>query len=56
MIKNFEELLKKAKEKKGIVVGVPAPEDLSSINTIIKSKITTGFLILIFSRELGFNI
>ncbi len=38
MIKNFEELLKKAKEKKGIVVGVPAPEDLSSINTIIKSK------------------
>lgn len=38
MIKNFEELLKKAKEKKGVVVGVPAPEDVISINTIIKSK------------------
>ena len=38
MIKDFEELLKKAKEKKGVVVGVPAPEDVISINTIIKSK------------------
>lgn len=38
MIKNFEELLTKAKEKKRVVVGVPAPEDVISINTIIKSK------------------
>jgi len=38
MIKDFEELLTKAKEKKGVVVGVPSPEDVISINTIIKSK------------------
>lgn len=38
MIKNFEELLIEAKKKKGVVVGVPAPEDENSIKTVIKAK------------------
>jgi phosphate butyryltransferase len=38
MIRNFKQLLEAAKEKKGVVVGVPSPEDLSSVKTIIKAK------------------
>jgi len=38
MICNFSQLIEEAKKKKGIVVGVPAPEDLSSIKTIINAK------------------
>ena len=38
MIKNFEELLINAKKKKGMVVGVPVPENLNSILTIINAK------------------
>ncbi|MCP5104569.1 MAG: bifunctional enoyl-CoA hydratase/phosphate acetyltransferase [bacterium] len=38
MIRNLEQLMGAAKEKKGIVVGVPSPGDLSSIKTIIKAK------------------
>lgn len=38
MIRTFDELLKTAGEKEGIVIGVPAPEDESSIKTIIKAK------------------
>ncbi len=38
MITTFEQLLQEAGKKDGIVVGVPAPEDSSSINTIIQAK------------------
>jgi phosphate butyryltransferase len=40
MILDFEQLKAKAKTKQGIVVGVPAPEDESSIKTIIEAKHT----------------
>jgi len=38
MICNFQQLIREAKKKKGVVVGVPSPEDLSSIKTIIQAK------------------
>ena len=38
MILNFSQLIEKAKQKKGIVVGVPSPEDLSSIKTVINAR------------------
>ncbi len=38
MIHNLEELLKEAKHKTGIVVGVPSPEDSSSIKTVINAR------------------
>jgi phosphate butyryltransferase len=38
MILNFKQLMEAAKHKKGVVVGVPSPEDLISIKTIIKAK------------------
>lgn len=38
MIKNFEDLLINAKEKDGMVVGVPVPENLNSILTVINAK------------------
>ncbi len=38
MIKNFTDLLANAKKKEGMVIGVPVPENLNSILTVIKSK------------------
>lgn len=38
MIRTFDELKTAAKAKQGIVVGVPSPEDESSIKTIINAK------------------
>ena len=38
MITTFEQLLQEAGKKDGIVVGVPAPEDSSSIETVIQAK------------------
>lgn len=38
MIRNFEQLLQEAKKKKGAVVGVPSPEDLTSIKTVINAR------------------
>ncbi len=38
MIKNFKDLIKNAKKKKGMVIGVPVPENLNSILTIINAK------------------
>jgi phosphate butyryltransferase len=38
MILNFKQLMEAARHKKGVVVGVPSPEDLSSIKTIVKAK------------------
>ncbi len=38
MIIDFNGLLSEAKKVKGVVVGVPAPEDLSSIKTVISAK------------------
>jgi phosphate butyryltransferase len=37
MILNFKQLKEKAKTREGIVVGVPAPEDESSVKTIINA-------------------
>lgn len=37
MIRNFAHLMDEAKKRKGIVVGVPAPEDASSVKTIVKA-------------------
>ena len=38
MICNFKQLMEEAKKKEGIVVGVPSPEDESSIKTIINAR------------------
>lgn len=38
MIRNFAQLIDEAKKKKGVVVGVPSPEDSSSIKTVINAK------------------
>lgn len=38
MICNFSQLMDEAKKKKGIVVGVPAPEDDCSIKTVINAR------------------
>lgn len=38
MIHSFKDLVQKAQEKKGIVVGVPAPEDDTSILTVLQAK------------------
>ena len=38
MIKNFKDLIANAKGKKGSVIGVPVPENLNSILTIINAK------------------
>ncbi len=38
MIKNFDDLVFEAKKKKGMVVGVPVPENLNSILTVINAK------------------
>jgi len=38
VICNFNQLIEEAKKKKGITVGVPAPEDVSSIRTVIKAR------------------
>jgi phosphate butyryltransferase len=38
MIKSFERLLFEAKKTKGIVVGVPYPHDLHSIQTVIQAR------------------
>ncbi|MCP4220963.1 MAG: phosphate butyryltransferase [bacterium] len=38
MIRNLKQLVDEAKKKKGIVVGVPAPEDVNSIKTILRAK------------------
>lgn len=38
MIKNFKDLLKRAEKIDNVIVGVPAPEDLSSIRTVINAK------------------
>lgn len=38
MIKNFDQLIHEAQKRTGIVVGVPAPDDLSSIKTVINAK------------------
>ncbi len=40
MITTFDQLLQEAGKNAGIVVGVPAPEDSSSINTILQAKKT----------------
>ena len=37
MIRNFKQLIQEAKTKKGIVVGVPSPEDLSSVLTVLNA-------------------
>lgn len=38
MIKTFSQLIEKAKEKTGMVIGVPVPENLNSILTVINAK------------------
>ena len=38
MLKNFQELLSNAKRRQGTVVGVPVPENLNSILTVINAK------------------
>jgi phosphate butyryltransferase len=38
MIRNFQQLIDEAKKRDGIVVGVPSPEDSSSIKTVINAK------------------
>ena len=38
MIRNFQQLIDEAKKREGIVVGVPSPEDSSSIKTVINAK------------------
>jgi len=38
VIKNFKDLIAIAKKKKGMVIGVPVPENLNSILTIINAK------------------
>ena len=38
MILNFTQLIDEAKKKVGVVVGVPSPEDSSSIKSVIKAK------------------
>ncbi len=38
MIKNFHELILNAKKKKGMVIGVPVPENLNSVLTVINAK------------------
>lgn len=38
MIRNFKDLIINAKKKKGTVVGVPVPENLNSILTVINAK------------------
>ncbi len=38
MIRSFKELVREAKHKKGIVVGVPSPEDDSSALTVIRAR------------------
>jgi phosphate butyryltransferase len=38
VICDFNRLIEEAKTRKGIVVGVPAPEDTSSIKTVIKAR------------------
>jgi len=37
MIRNFTQLIEETKQRKGIVVGVPAPEDASSVKTIVNA-------------------
>lgn len=38
MIRNFVQLIDEAKKKAGVVVGVPSPEDSSSIKSVINAK------------------
>ncbi|HLP44328.1 MAG TPA: bifunctional enoyl-CoA hydratase/phosphate acetyltransferase [Candidatus Kapabacteria bacterium] len=38
MIFNFKQLLAEAKKREGIIVGVPSPEDESSIKTVINAR------------------
>ncbi|HLP58241.1 MAG TPA: phosphate acyltransferase, partial [Candidatus Deferrimicrobium sp.] len=38
MICNFKQLLAEAKKREGIIVGVPSPEDESSIKTVINAR------------------
>ena len=38
MIRNFAQLIDEAKKKEGVVVGVPSPEDSTSIKTVINAK------------------
>lgn len=38
MIRNFQQLIDEAEKRDGIVVGVPSPEDSSSIKTVIRAK------------------
>jgi len=52
MIKNFKELVDEAKKRKGVVVGVPSPEDQNCIKTVIKAKeAAVADFILIGCRE-----
>ena len=38
MIKNFNDLISNAKKKSGMIVGIPVPENLNSILTVINAK------------------
>jgi phosphate butyryltransferase len=38
MIRNFKQLIREAKKKKGIIVGVPSPEDATSVKTILNAR------------------
>jgi len=38
MIRNFAQLIDEAKKKEGVVVGVPSPEDSTSIKTVINAE------------------